>query len=338
MDKDPLFEAMWAELGKLGFRHQQKYGRVFKQLYLAERNAAHIRDQQHLAFIRKWLLVPYSFWPIDFGGLGRYVASEVAAGRTLKPQIETILGMLRRMPSKAAQQIIIEHESEVEAGEYGRFMRVSAKFEAMQRAKMLDPRFQADWARLCREHNIEKYRNNPRRIIRRTMVMERNFKPPEWMILSLDEEEELLQLAIDALCYDHCLYGVEGDGKPLLLKVTVNVTAFGLLIGVPSYLLPDFKRDFNWNNMAKLLEALGAESIGEKRASTEQEKIDIAVRTLRAAERADALGLVGAERIQFIVKEGSHPPSTDARKIRKLVALAKEHEDANGTKLENGSV
>ena len=136
MEKDPLFTLMWEDLGKLGFRHREKYGNTFKQLYLQERNTDYLPDREHLAFVRKWLLVPYSFWPVDFSGLARYLCCEVASGRRLSTRVELTLSMLRRFPAKAAQRIIIEHENEVSLGEYGRFMRSSAKFEAFQKAKL----------------------------------------------------------------------------------------------------------------------------------------------------------------------------------------------------------
>jgi hypothetical protein len=324
MDKDPTLAALWEELGKLGFRHREKYGAVFKELYLAEKQITSETEREQVLLIRNWLLVPYSFWPIYFPGLGKHVLGEIRSGRRISAQVETILSFLRKFPTRAAQQIVAEHELEVQEGAYGRFLLSTAKFAALEAAKLKCPRFQADYARLKKDFNVDKFRDPRRGLLRRTMVMERNFKAESWFFQIVSDEEEAFQLALDSLCCAHDLYGIEGD-RPLLQKLSVNVTPFNVLISVPLYLLPDFRRDINWNAIANLLATLGAEPIGEKRAAQEQEKIDEALRTLRAAETATALKLTGDARLAHIRKEAGLPKTADARKIRKLVADARVH-------------
>jgi hypothetical protein len=326
MDKDPLLAALWEELGKLGFHHREKYGAVFKELYLAERNLTSDTDRGHIATIRNWLLVPYSFWPVYFPGLGKHLLSEIRSGRGVSTQVQTILGFLRRFPSKAAQRIVAEHEREVQKGSYGRFLKRTAKFAALEAAKLKCPRFQADYAKLKSDFNVEKYRDPKTGLLRRTMVMERNFKAEQWFFQAISDEEEALQLAVDSLCCDHNLYGIEWD-RPLLQKLAVNVTPFSVLISVPLYLLPDFRRDINWGEIARLLVMLGAEQTGEKELSARAERDGMLRRVSRAANAADVLGLKGEEKLAYIIKEAELPKETGDRQVRKWIAAGKKLEE-----------
>ena len=320
-----MFLAMWDELGKSGFRHRERYGSTFRALYEAEYSAPDPVSRQHLAFVRKWLLVPASVWPIDFCGFGKHLVWEIKNGRSLSRRVELILRMVRRFPSKAAQAIIFEHENESSSGDYGRFFKSSAKFESLQHAKEIDPLFLEDLQALHDEFNIDKkqYRDADG-IIRRSLVLERNRRPDDFYITSLDEEEQEFQLAFTAFCFEHNLWGIIGN-KPLLLKVSVNPTPYSVLLEIPCYLLPDFRRDFNYTAIARLLESLGAEGLGDKRARNDRERLDLALRVWQAALQAEANGLKGEDRICFITKEGGMSPNDDARKIRKLLSVARDH-------------
>ena len=324
MENDPVFQQFWDELGQLGFSQKYKIGDVFKQVYAAENSPEYADCKRYLTFIRQWLLVPYSFWPVDFAGIGRYLCEEVRAGRVLDPRLENVLGILRKFPAKSAQQIIIDHEREVKKGDYGRFINKNAKFEAFERLTINNPRRIAQWEKIKNDFkNSSVVKFTPKALIRRTLMLERNFKLPGWEFITWSDEEKAFQTAIDLYCAEWNLFGMEGD-RPLLLKLSVNVTHQSVMIVVPCYWRPDFKRDINWSNVAALLQALGAESKGEKAAQAEAERLELAVRTYEAAREAEQRGLQGDERHQFVLKTAGLPPGTDDRKVRKLVALAKE--------------
>src|SRR5206468_10075651 len=109
--------------------------------------------------------------------------------------------------------------------------------------------FKAEWGRLKTEFAVEEYRN-PAGIIRRRMVQERNFRPAGWKF-SWETEEQRFQNVFDAFCHRWDRYGMEGD-KPLLLKLSVNLTPFSTMIEVPRYWSFDPKRDLKWGAVTKL--------------------------------------------------------------------------------------
>lgn len=324
MENDPVFKQYWEELGKLSFAQKYKIGDTFKEVYQLETAPESSRDRHHLVFIRKWMLVPLSLWPVDFAGMGRFLCQEIRAGRSLDTRLERVLGMLQKFPAESVRQIITDHENEVRKGDYGRFINKNAKFEAFERATINNPRRIAQWEQIktdFKDSGVVKF--TPKALIRRTLMLERNFRIPGWEFVTWSDEEKAFQTAIDLYCAEWNLFGMEGD-RPLLLKLSVNVTHQSVMIVVPCYWRPDFKRDINWANVAALLEALGAESKGEKAARAEAERLEIAIRTYEAAQEAEKRGLQGEARHKFILKTAGLPPRTDERKVRKLIVLAKK--------------
>lgn len=98
-------------------------------------------------------------------------------------------------------------------------------------------------------------------IVRRWLVQERSFHPGwdfRW-----ETERERFQVAFDAFCHRWNLYGMENE-RPLLLKLTVNPTPHGLLIMILTYWSFDPKRDLNWSEINRLLEARGVPRQGPK--------------------------------------------------------------------------
>jgi hypothetical protein len=56
---------------------------------------------------------------------------------------------------------------------------------------------------------------------------------------------------------------MEGD-RPLLLKLTVNLTPFGTMILIPGYWSFDPKRDLNWKAITALHRARGVQRYGSE--------------------------------------------------------------------------
>jgi len=81
-------------------------------------------------------------------------------------------------------------------------------------------------------------------------VEERNFRTNDWKF-SWRTEAERFQLVFDAFCHRWDLYGIEWD-RPLLLKLSVNLTPFSTMIEVPRYWSFDPKRDLKWGAVTKL--------------------------------------------------------------------------------------
>jgi len=112
------------------------------------------------------------------------------------------------------------------------------------------------------------------------MVQERNFRPSDWKF-SWGTEAQRFQNVFDAFCHRWNLYGMErkktsnfklqtsgkpqnsnlkenanaaeeSEDRPLLLKLSVNLTPFSTMIEVPKYWSFDPKRDLKWGAVTKL--------------------------------------------------------------------------------------
>src|SRR5438046_218374 len=82
------------------------------------------------------------------------------------------------------------------------------------------------------------------------MVSERNFRPDDWNF-SWRSTDDRFDNVFDAFCHKWTLYGMERD-KPLLQKLSVNVTPYGTMIVIPRYWSFDFNRDLKWRSITRL--------------------------------------------------------------------------------------
>jgi hypothetical protein len=74
------------------------------------------------------------------------------------------------------------------------------------------------------------------------VVAERNFRP-DWDF-NWNRPAERFAAVLDVFCWRWQLYGMERD-RPLLMKLTVNLTPLGTMIFIPAFWSFDPKRDFN---------------------------------------------------------------------------------------------
>jgi hypothetical protein len=149
------------------------------------------------------------------------------------------------------------------------------------------------------------------------MAEERNFRK-DWEFKKSTQKERF-RMVFDAFCYRWRLYGMEGD-KPLLLKLSVNPTAHGLMIVIPSYLSLDGRRDVNWPAINELHMARGVLRQGSKMVGNRVERHEQARKAFEAAQTAKKKGLRGEERLEFVATEAGISKSTDPRLIRRLVS------------------
>src|SRR4029078_12019610 len=96
------------------------------------------------------------------------------------------------------------------------------------------------------------------------VVQERNFRP-DWDF-KWSKQNDRFKLIFDAFCCRWDLYGMEKD-KPLLLKFTLNITAYGTMMMVPRYWSLDGHRDIKWDVAGRLHRARGVFRQGPKMSS-----------------------------------------------------------------------
>jgi hypothetical protein len=264
-----------------------------------------------------WVFVPLTVWPVDVRGLGLLLVERVAKGRPVGQEARLLCAFLPEAPPEETCNAIIEYEHSVKTGNYDELISAQYKFDSMEKELSENPEFRADWGRVKQEFNVNKYRN-PRGVIRRRMVQERNFRPPDWNF-AWKTEAQRFQLVFDAFCNRWDLYGVEGD-RPLLLKLSVNLTPFSTMIEVPRYWSFDPKRDLKWNAITKLHRMRGVQRQGPKLSPGRVERLDEAERARQLWERATRAGLKGETRDEWIRERLRWDERTDESKLRRRLS------------------
>lgn len=304
-----------ARLDTLAFRRREKIGGLLRDVHRLLATKKSHRDYRWLLVIKNWLLVPLTLWPIDFAGLGAYACARLRLGQRLDGRIVFILEESQHLPDAKAQKAIAEYERFVQQGDYEPLIRAKTKYATQEKELLGNRTLRKEWINLKRLFPVNQFRDR-KGIVRRRMAQERNFRP-DWRF-SWRTKKERFQTAFDAFCHRWNLYGMEGD-QPLLLKLSVNPTAHGLMIVIPCYWSLDSKRDLNWREINRLHKARGALRQGPKMSEGRLERRRQARWAYQAAQTARKLKLKGIERIEFIMKKARLPNTTDPRTMRRLV-------------------
>ena len=157
-------------------------------------------------------------------------------------------------------------------------------------------------------------------VIRRTMVPERNLRTnfdPDWKT-----EPGRFQAVFDTFCAKWNLYGMQ-KGKPLLQKLSVNLTPFGTMIFIPAYWSFDAKRDVDWGSITRLHKSRGQHRQGPSLAEGVEQRRANAAKLVELEAKAKAQKLRGAKRHEFLCKGLGWDLRTDPKRIsrlRKLIA------------------
>ncbi|PYJ30714.1 MAG: hypothetical protein DMF24_11430 [Verrucomicrobia bacterium] len=116
---------------------------------------------------------------------------------------------------------------------------------------------------------------------------------------------------------------MRGD-RPLLLKLTVNLTPFGTMIFIPAYWSFDARRDLNWRAITALHKARGVRKQGSKLGANQLAAREEAIRARDLWKQAAARKLKGEARISWVLKELNRDLRTDERQLRRILAKARD--------------
>jgi hypothetical protein len=281
-------------LRKLAYKRVERVGPLLKEIHAIRSARPQHPDLAILEVIRRWVLMPFTLWPVDFAGIGAHVVSVIQKGRRLRPEIRFLIEQVAEIPSFKARRAVAAHERKVEKGRYELVVASDARMKFREKARGVsqDPAFRGEWKRLQMLFDIAKYRD-PRGIIRRRMVQERNFRP-DWRFENRGEKSRF-RAAFDAFCHRWNLYGMEGN-KPLVLKLSVNLTAHGTMIVVPAFWSFDPKRDLDWNTITELHRARGITRQGPKLSVGRIERQKLARKVLKLWKESGRRKLKGEER------------------------------------------
>ena len=113
-----------------------------------------------------------------------------------------------------------------------------------------------------------------------------------------------------------------GDGeadKPLLLKLTVNVTPYGTMMMVPKYWSFDPKRDLKWGAVTRLHRMREVKRQGPKLSAGRSARRTEAERAKALWEEASRAGLKGEKRKQWVMGRLGWDARTDESRLRRLL-------------------
>lgn len=236
-------------LDGLAFRRTEACGGLVKRFHSLPAVARKQPDFKLLAKVYPWMFVPYSLWPIDVCGVVACLMDLVLAGRRSTKEMQLLVEMLGAVPTQREQDAVAAHEHDVQVGSYEKLISAQHKFDLKEDILSQRKDFKTDWESMKAVFPVKKYRDK-KGIIRRRMAQERNFRSPDFKFRWRTKEERF-RIAFDAFCNKWVLYGMEGE-RPLLLKLSVNVTALGTMVLIPRYWSFDHKRDLEWRAITKL--------------------------------------------------------------------------------------
>lgn len=309
-------------LSQLAFDRREWCEPLVRELHRLRKTAKAHPDLALMEKACEWLFVPFAFWAIDFCGLCAVVQERIASGERLESALRLIIESLPPLPGEKAQTIAAAHEHEVQRGDYGAQVRAGDKYALMEQQLMNDARFREEWAAIGAAFDVAAHRDE-KGIIRRRMVAERGFRP-DWKF-DWSDAVSRFQAMFDLFCHRWNLYGMKGN-RPLLMKLTVNLTPHGTMIVIPSWWSLDRARDLNWQEINKLHGARVPTRQGSKLTRNQMEQAAEAKKAARLNDEAKARGLKGDERERWVIEKlrwKDSDAASAARRLRRVLSRAR---------------
>ena len=240
----------------------------------------------------------------------------IIGGKRLTKEMRLLLDLLPSLPGETAITATEEHERAVQIGNYEQLIRAQHKFDHIETALARNPAFKADWGAIKARFAVKRYENH-KGIIRRRLIGERSMRT-DWGFQWRRPADRFREV-FDVFCQKWNLYGMNRD-RPLLMKLTVNLTPFGTMIFIPAYWSFDPKRDLNWRAITSLHKARGVRKQGPKLGASQLSQREEADKARRLWTSAGKLGLRGEARASWVMKELGWDARTDPRTLRRLRA------------------
>ena len=302
-------------LSGLAFRRAEKGQTLVQKFCSLKKQEKGHPDYPLLAEFYPWLLVPLTLWPIDLDGLGNHLLKLIKSGSRFDAKTKLLLNQLGSPPPASTQSVVALQEHQVQVGNYEPLIKQQHKFDAMEKDLSQNSEFNASWNEIKIRFDVTRYQNH-KKIIRRRMVQERNFRS-DWDF-RWHRNAHQFQVVFDTFCHRWNLYGMERD-KPLLLKLTVNLTPYGTMIVIPSYWSFDAKRDLKWKAIKALHQARCACRQGLKLEAIKQARREDSIKIKSLWQEAKALGLKGDARMNWVLKQRGWDPANDESKVKRLL-------------------
>ena len=289
------------------------------------RSFARFRQTDHPDFerLRKlydWLFVPITLWPFNIEGLFRAALERASAGKRLDKSMALVVDLLPPVPSEKTRRTVSEHEHAVQHGTYEPLIRARYKYDQVEQELARDQKFQGQWKAIKAQFYVTKFADH-KGIIRRRLVAERSMRE-DWAF-RWRKTADRFHVVFATFCQRWNLYGMQGD-RPLLLKLTANLTPFGTMIFIPAYWSFDPKRDLNWRAITALHKARGVAKQGPKLSANQSAARLEAIRAATLSKEADLLKLKGEARTSWMLKKLKRDLRTDERQLRRILAKSRD--------------
>ena len=310
-------------LSALAYDRLGECGDLVREFRRLRRSARRHPDFGLLERVCAWLFVPITLWPIDLQSLCTVVQERIGEGRRLEKELRLLVESLAPLPEEKIQTVVAAHEHEVWRGDYGAQLKKAAAEKYCCREEILlnDPHFHREWMAIQAHFDLTQYRND-KGIIRRRMIAERAFRT-DWQ-LKWHDHDSRFRAVFDAFCHRWHLYGMKWD-RPLLMKLTINLTPHGTMIVIPSWWSLDHTRDLNWPEMKKLHNARVPSKQGAKLMRNQMEQAAEARKAAQFDAEAKAKGLRGERRADWVM-DRLRWARKDSRKLRRVLNRAKRLE------------
>lgn len=299
--------------------HRGEWDSATVKRYEMERKAIPADLADRVEHLFRWFLTPITLWPINLNEFLIQLLDLVKAKRRPDTAMVLLLDLLPPLPADDAVATVEAHEHDVQAGHYENFVPDTAeKFQMTERELSRNRQFRQDWKTIQDRFDVSRYADE-KGLIRRSLIPERNLRPE--FGLSWRKASGKFQAVFDTFCAKWNLYGMQ-KGKPLLLKLTVNLTPFGTMIFVPAYWSFDPKRDILWAAVTDLHKSRRQHRQGKSlSANAEQRRLD-AEKLVELDRKAAKKGLKGAALHEFLCSGLGWDPRTDPKRIARLRKLA----------------
>lgn len=295
--------------------HRAQWSSPMVRRYHREKASVPVHIADRVEHLYRLFLAPMTLWPFNIQGFLERVLDAIKSRRKLDAAMELLFQVLPPVPDEKTVDAVMAHEHDVQSGRYEHLVPASlAKFSASEQALAKNKAFQADWKQVADCFDVTRHADH-KGVIRRTMVPERNLRTnfdPDWKT-----EAGRFQAVFDTFCAKWNLYGIQ-NGKPLLQKLSVNLTPFGTMIFIPAYWSFDPKRDVDWGSITRLHRSRGQHRQGPILAEGAEQRRADAAKLVHLEAEAKTQGLRGEKRLQFLCKGLGWDLRTDAKRLSRL--------------------
>jgi hypothetical protein len=298
---------------KLAFRRMRPGAALIKKLHALQEE---ICRETRIERFQQWLAVPFSLWPVDVIGMANHLIELAESGKHPNAEFLELVELLGEPPSVKTCDSICAHEHDVKGGNYESLIKAQYKFDFKEELLKENPAFRSDWNWIKGHFDVKKHQSDTG-VIRRRMVSERNFRPRDWNFCWKTKDDHFFNV-FDAFCHKWALYGMEKD-KPLLQKLSVNITPYGTMIVIPRYWSFDCNRDLRWRAITRLHRSRRVPKQGLKLGANQMQRRKQADTAKCFWTDATAKGMRGEKRDSWVMAKLGMHPDTDAKQLRRLL-------------------